>query len=240
MLAVPFPSPSARGAQRRRYDHAPPPIRLDGTSRGSCGHGRRFEACRERVSLRKRCVPDLRLQPVGRMQSRRAYPSMSAMKNGLWSPLPDLTSRNGRSARAQSAGGVQRAALRGAIRRGLACDAPRSAALARGERSSPTLAEGWAASRPWSTTCAPCCAWLRAGPRNLRPWSSTAGRCARRPRVGPAPLGTAISAPGIETARGRRYARAGAGVARHARQCRRPRRPWRGWLMPCRRRPATA
>src|SRR3569833_358354 len=48
---------------------------------------------------------------------------MSAMKSGRWLPAAGSS----HSAREQSAGGVQRAALCGAIRRGLACDAPRTA-----------------------------------------------------------------------------------------------------------------
>lgn len=42
---------------------------------------------------------------------------------------------------------------------------------------------GRSASRGWSTTCGPCCAWLPAGPKSPPPWCSTAGRYVPHPRL---------------------------------------------------------
>ncbi len=172
------------------------------------------------------------------MQSRRAYPSdVSDEEWALVAPyltlLPETAAQREHSLR-----GVQRAALRGAIRRGLACDAPRSAALARRARSSPTLAEG-GLLRDLVHDLRAVLRLASAGPRNLRPWSSTAGRCARRRRVGPR-----AACDGHKRTRVRNCTRPSIRSGRCGRCTSRPPMPmtappWPHWLMPCRRRPAT-
>lgn len=82
----------------------------------------------------------------------------------------------------------------------------------------PSAGCGQAASRTWSTTYAPYCAWLRVAPRNPPPWCSTAGRCTRHPRAVLAPPGTDTRHPRLEVARGGRYARSDAGAACHTGQ----------------------